>query len=66
MIDKSDFLKQNGASALTPTLMRHFKIVPNTVDPTAFDKRTWNWKVFVDYVKPSSKIEVMKVLPATK
>ena len=61
MIDKDDFLEQIEASELKPEEMKDYTILPDTVDPTESEKRNLNWKVFVDFVKPSNKIEVMKV-----
>ena len=61
MIGLQEFLQQNEAKELTPQLLAKFEIIPNSIDLSLPDKRTLDWKFFVDFVKPSRTIEVMKV-----
>ena len=36
-------------------------MIPNSIDLSLKDNRMLNWKFYVDYVKPSRTIEVMKI-----
>ena len=54
-------MQYNEAKELTSQLLSKFEKIPNSIDLSLPDKRSLDWKFFIDYVKPSRTIEVMKI-----
>ena len=61
MLAKEDFVALNQGTYLSPHLMSKFNRAPNSSDPAAPGEEKKNWLLFADFVKPTGRIEVMKV-----
>ena len=62
MVGVKEFLRLNNASSLTPEVLKKFDMIPNSVDPATPERKDQDWQFFVDYVKPSRTVEVLKVV----
>ena len=59
MMDATEFAAANDEKYCSPTLMARFTLVPGGCDPgEELQKR---WYFYADFVKPTGKIEIMKV-----
>ena len=65
MMDLSEFMKIEGIERLTSDSMEQYQIVPDEINPFVTEKKGLKWKVYVDFVKPSGKIEILSVTPKT-
>ena len=59
MRDAAEFASINGEKHCSPLLMSRFNLVPRTSDPGNNPKKRWYF--YADFVKPTGKIEIMKV-----
>ena len=61
MLDKDSFVAMNECTYLSAHLMSGFNRVPDRPNPAGEGEEEKDWLLFADFVKPTGRVEVMKV-----